>query len=189
MSRIGKMPIPIPEGVSVEIEGNLVRVTGPKGKLEQRVAEGMNVFIEDGKIKVTRPSEDKHYRALHGLTRTLISNMVEGVSKGFEKTLELTGVGYRATKQGKKLVLAVGYAYPVEIIPGEGLEIEVPAPNKIVVKGIDKAKVGQLAADIRRVREPEPYKGKGIKYEGEVIHRKVGKAGAGKGGGKGGKKK
>lgn len=178
MSRIGRKPIPVPAGVEVKIDGNVVTVKGPKGTLTKEFHKDMTITLEDGQIKVTRPSDEKEHRALHGLTRTLINNMVEGVTKGFEKSLELVGVGYRAAKQGKKLVLNVGYSHPVEMVPEDGIEVEVPAPNKIIVKGVDKEKVGAFAANIRSVREPEPYKGKGIKYENEVIRRKVGKAGA-----------
>ncbi|MDH7577510.1 MAG: 50S ribosomal protein L6 [Bacillota bacterium] len=177
MSRVGRLPVAIPAGVEVKINGNDIEVKGPKGRLSKEIHPGVRVSLEDSKIVVTRPSDEKEHRALHGLTRALLKNMVEGVSRGFTRNLELVGVGYRAAKQGKKLVLTVGYAHPVEIEPEEGLEIEVPAPNKIVVKGIDKEKVGALAARIRSVRKPEPYKGKGIKYEDEVIKRKVGKAG------------
>lgn len=177
MSRVGKLPIVIPAGVDVKVEGNVVTVKGPKGQLSKEFHPEMNIAIEDGKVVVTRPNDQKQYRALHGLTRSLINNMVQGVTNGFSKSLELEGVGYRAAKQGKKLVLTVGYSHPVEMEPGEGLEVEVPAPNKIIVKGIDKEKVGAFAANIRAVREPEPYKGKGIKYEGEHIRRKEGKAG------------
>ncbi|HQD76688.1 MAG: 50S ribosomal protein L6 [Peptococcaceae bacterium MAG4] len=178
MSRIGKRPIPVPAGVEVQIEGNRVRVKGPKGQLEKNLHPDMIIKYEEGRLLVERPSDNKLHRSLHGLTRTLLNNMVAGVTNGFQKNLELVGVGYRASKQGKKLVLAVGYSHPVEIEPDEGLEIEVPAPNKISVKGVDKEKVGALAAVIRAVREPEPYKGKGIRYEGEYIRRKAGKAGA-----------
>lgn len=177
MSRIGRMPIAVPAGVDVKIDGNVVSVKGPKGQLSKQFNKDILIRLEDGNILVERPSDAKHHRSLHGLTRTLVNNMVIGVTKGFERGLEMVGVGYRASKQGKKLVLAIGYSHPVEIEPGEGLEIEVPAPTKILVKGIDKEKVGALAANIRAVREPEPYKGKGIKYEGEVIRRKVGKTG------------
>ncbi|MDN5346962.1 MAG: large subunit ribosomal protein [Clostridia bacterium] len=183
MSRVGKLPIKLAPGVEVKIEGNVIRIKGPKGELEREIPSEISVEREGDMLKVVRKSDEPKYRALHGLTRTLINNMVEGVTQGFEKSLELTGVGYRAAKQGNKLVLTVGYSHPVEIIPEKGLEIEVPAPNKIVVKGIDREKVGTLAATIRAIREPEPYKGKGIKYEGEVIRRKVGKTGV-----KGGKK-
>ncbi|WP_027718581.1 50S ribosomal protein L6 [Desulfovirgula thermocuniculi] len=184
MSRIGKKPVELPQGVQVQIEGNTVRVKGPKGELAREFHQDMRIRLdEQGRLVVERPSDDRFHKSLHGLTRTLLANMVEGVTKGFSKTLELVGVGYRAAKQGNKLVLTVGYSHPVEIEPPPGLEIEVPAPNKIVVKGLDKEKVGALAAYIRAVREPEPYKGKGIRYEGEVIRRKAGKAG--KTGGKG----
>lgn len=178
MSRIGKKPVPIPNGVDVQLKDNYIKVKGPKGELERQLHEEMIINVEDGKVIVQRPTESKKHKSLHGLTRTLISNMIQGVTQGFEKSLELVGVGYRATKQGQKLVLAVGYSHPVEIVPPKGLEIEVPSPNIITVKGIDKEQVGALAANIRAVREPEPYKGKGIKYEGEYIRRKVGKAGA-----------
>lgn len=177
MSRIGKQPIILPQGVDVQIEGNAVRVNGPKGKLERELHPEIIINLEDGKVLVERPSDSNLHKSLHGLTRTLLNNMVVGVTKGFEKNLELAGVGYRASKQGNKLVLSVGYSHPVEITPPEGIEIDVPAATKIVVKGMDKEKVGALAANIRAVREPEPYKGKGIKYEGERIRRKVGKAG------------
>ncbi|MBE3585285.1 MULTISPECIES: 50S ribosomal protein L6 [Desulfofundulus] len=178
MSRIGRKPIALPQGVEVQIDGNTVRVKGPKGQLEREFHRDMRIRLdEEGRLVVERPSDEKLHRSLHGLTRTLLANMVEGVTKGFAKNLELVGVGYRATKQGNKLVLSVGYSHPVEIVPPPGLEIEVPAPNKIVVKGMDKEKVGALAAVIRSVREPEPYKGKGIKYENEQIRRKAGKAG------------
>ena len=178
MSRIGKQPIPVPAGVEIQIEGNKIRVKGPKGLLEKEMHRDMIIKHEDGQILVERPSDNKMHRSLHGLSRTLVNNMVVGVTNGFQKNLELVGVGYRASKQGKKLVLAVGYSHPVEIEPDEGLEIDVPTPTKINVKGVDKEKVGDLAAAIREVREPEPYKGKGIRYEGEHIRRKVGKAGA-----------
>ncbi|MCL6638771.1 MAG: 50S ribosomal protein L6 [Firmicutes bacterium] len=177
MSRIGKKPIPVPAGVEVEIDGAAVRVKGPKGQLEKEFHRDMIIKHADGILTVERPSDNKLHKSLHGLTRTLLSNMVTGVTQGFQKNLELVGVGYRASKQGNKLVLAVGYSHPVEIEPEPGLEIDVPAATKISVKGIDKEKVGALAAVIRAVREPEPYKGKGIKYEGEFIRRKAGKAG------------
>ncbi len=184
MSRIGKLPIAVPAGVDVKIDNNHITVKGPKGVLTRTLHKDIHIELNDGKIIVTRPSDEKNHKSLHGLTRTLVANMVEGVTKGYQKGLELVGVGYRAAKQGNKLVLTVGYSHPVEIEPEAGLEIEVPAPNKIIVKGADKEKVGMLAANIRAVREPEPYKGKGIKYDNEVIRRKVGKTG-----GKGGKKK
>lgn len=178
MSRIGRQPINLPQGVEVRIENSNLRVKGPKGELSRVLHKDITVRQEDGKLLVERPSDNKQHRSLHGLTRTLVNNMVVGVTQGYEKRLELVGVGYRASKQGDKLVLAVGYSHPVEIDPPVGLEIDVPAPTKISVKGIDKEMVGALAANIRSVREPEPYKGKGIKYEGETIRRKVGKAGA-----------
>ncbi len=177
MSRIGKMPIQIPQGVEVEVDGHMVTVKGPKGTLSKKLHNDMIITKEDNAIHVERPSDHKNHRSLHGLTRTLINNMVIGVSTGFSKKLLMTGVGYKAAMQGKKLVLNVGYSHPVEIDPGEDLSIEVPAPTEIIVKGIDKEKVGALAANIRSIREPEPYKGKGIRYENERIIRKVGKAG------------
>lgn len=177
MSRIGRKPIAIPQGVNVTVEGNVVTVKGPKGTLNRTLHQDMKITLENGQLLVARPSDSKDHRALHGLTRTLVSNMVEGVTKGFEKKLEIEGVGYRAAKQGRKLVLTMGYSHPVEIEPEEGLEVDVPAPTKMTVKGIDKEKVGALAANIRGVREPEPYLGKGIRYEGEVVRRKVGKTG------------
>jgi large subunit ribosomal protein L6 len=178
MSRIGKLPITIPAGVEVKIEdGNHITVKGPKGTLQRKLAADMNIAMEDGQIKVSRPNDLKKFRELHGLTRTLINNMVEGVTKGFEKTLEINGVGYRAAKQGKKLVLTLGYSHLVDIMDPEGVETVVEGQNKIIVKGIDKEKVGQFAAEIRTKRPPEPYKGKGIKYDYEHIRRKVGKTG------------
>lgn len=177
MSRIGKKPIEIPAGVTVAMNGNTVTVKGPKGELSRDFNPEMEFKLEENILAVFRPSDSKEHRALHGTTRSLVSNMVEGVSKGFEKTLELIGVGYRAQKQGKKLVLSVGYSHPVEFEPEEGLEVEVPANTKIIVKGISKERVGALAADIRAVRPPEPYKGKGIRYEGEYVRRKEGKTG------------
>ncbi|KNZ69466.1 50S ribosomal protein L6 [Thermincola ferriacetica] len=177
MSRIGKQPVIIPQGVEVKVDGNVVTVKGPKGQLVKEFHKDMLITVEDNKIVVQRPSNEKVHRSLHGLTRTLVSNMVDGVTKGFQKELELSGVGYRAAKQGNKLVLTVGYSHPVEMEPQNGIEIEVPAANRIVVKGIDKETVGAFAAKIRSVREPEPYKGKGIKYVDERIRRKVGKTG------------
>jgi large subunit ribosomal protein L6 len=177
MSRVGKKPIEIPAGVTVTLNGNVVTVKGPKGELTRTFNPDMQINVEDNIINVSRPSDSKEHRALHGTTRALLSNMVEGVSKGFERALELIGVGYRASKQGKKLVLNVGYSHPVEIEPEEGIEIEVPANTKIVVKGSSKERVGALAANIRDVRPPEPYKGKGIRYEGEFVRRKEGKTG------------
>ncbi|HLU23930.1 50S ribosomal protein L6 [Lederbergia graminis] len=177
MSRIGKKPIEIPAGVTVTQNGNTVTVKGPKGELTNSFNAEMAINIEDNVITVTRPSDAKEHRSLHGTTRSLISNMVEGVSKGFEKSLELVGVGYRAQKQGNKLVLNVGYSHPVEFEAEEGVEIEVPANTKIIVKGYNKEMVGALASNIRAVRPPEPYKGKGIRYEGENVRRKEGKTG------------
>lgn len=177
MSRIGLKPINVPTGVDVKVDGNVVRVKGPKGELSQEIPAGMRIVQDSGVLTVERPNDEGQYRALHGLTRSLIANMVEGVTKGFEKTLEINGVGYRAALQGKKLVLTIGYSHPVEFDARPGIEIEVPAPNRIIVKGTDKQKVGQMAAEIRGVRPPEPYKGKGIKYANETIRRKAGKAG------------
>ncbi len=177
MSRIGRMPITVPQGVDIKIEGNVVTVKGPNGQLTKKVHNDMILELEDGQLLVKRPSEEKFHKSLHGLTRSLLNNMVEGVTKGFQKSLDLVGVGYRAAKQGNKLVLTVGYSHPVEIEPKEGIEIEVPAATKVVVKGADKEAVGALAANIRKVRPPEPYKGKGIKYDTERIRRKAGKAG------------
>lgn len=177
MSRIGRMPIEIPNGVTVDIkEGNQVTVKGAKGTLSRVLPEEMTIKMEDGHVVVTRPNDLKKMKSLHGLTRTLIHNMVVGVSEGYEKVLEINGVGYRAAKQGKKLVLNLGYSHPVEMEDPQGLESSVDG-NKIIVKGIDKEKVGQYAAEIREKRKPEPYKGKGIKYADEVIRRKVGKTG------------
>lgn len=177
MSRIGRMPIAVPAGVTVDIaENNKVTVKGPKGTLERVLPAEMEIKQEDGQLVVTRPNDLKKMKSLHGLTRTLLNNMVVGVTDGFAKDLEVNGVGYRASKQGKKLVLALGYSHPVELEDPEGLESVVDG-NKITVKGIDKEKVGQYAAEIRAKRAPEPYKGKGIKYADEVIRRKVGKTG------------
>ena len=178
MSRIGRMPIAIPAGVTVEIaENNKVTVKGPKGTLERVLPAEMEIKVEDGHVVVTRPNDLKKMKSLHGLTRTLIHNMVEGVEKGYEKVLEVNGVGYRAAKSGKTLTLNLGYSHPVEMTDPEGIEAVVEEQNKIIVKGIDKEKVGQYAAEIRDKRRPEPYKGKGIKYADEVIRRKVGKTG------------
>lgn len=177
MSRIGRLPVVVPAGVTVDIkENNDVIVKGPKGTLEKSLPEEMVIKLEDNQVVVTRPSDLKKMKALHGLTRTLIHNMVVGVSEGYQKVLEVNGVGYKAAKQGKKLVLSLGYSHPVEMEDPEGLESTVEG-NKITVKGIDKEKVGQFAAEIRDKRRPEPYKGKGIKYADEVIRRKVGKTG------------
>ena len=175
MSRIGKNPIAIPQGVEVKVEDHLVTVKGPKGTLSQEFLKDVNIAVEEGKVVVTLANENAGN--VHGLTRTLISNMVTGVTEGFEKALEINGVGYRAQKQGNKLVLTLGYSHPVEVEAPEGITIDVPSQNSIIVKGIDKQLVGQVAANIREYKLPEPYKGKGIKYVGEHIRRKEGKAG------------
>ncbi|MBU9710792.1 50S ribosomal protein L6 [Evansella tamaricis] len=177
MSRIGLKPVELPSGVDVKIEGNQITVKGPKGELNRTLHADMIVKKEDNQIVGERPTDNKEHRALHGTTRSVINNMVEGVTKGYEKNLELVGVGYRATKTGNKLVLSVGLSHQVEFTPEDGLEIDVPANTKITVKGIDKEKVGALASNIRAVRKPEPYKGKGIRYEGERVRRKEGKTG------------
>jgi large subunit ribosomal protein L6 len=175
MSRIGRQPINVPAGVLVSVDPGRVTVSGPKGELRTVVPQRMKIEQEDGVITVTRPTERGEDRALHGLTRTLVANMVEGVTNGFEKRLEIQGVGYRAAMSGTNLELQVGYSHPVRITPRQGIEFEVPAPNQVIVRGIDKQMVGQTAAEIRKVRPPEPYKGKGIRYEGEYVRRKVGK--------------
>jgi large subunit ribosomal protein L6 len=176
MSRIGKQPVAVPDGVEITIEPELVKVKGPKGELEERVSRDIAVEQQNGEIVVTRPSDRGEHRALHGLTRSLIANMVEGVTNGYEKRLEIQGVGYRAQLQGdNKLVLALGYSHPVEITAPAGIDFEVPMPTRIVVRGISKQAVGEVAANIRKQRRPEPYKGKGIRYEGEYVARKVGK--------------
>jgi large subunit ribosomal protein L6 len=175
MSRIGKQPIDVPAGVTVTIDPGRVTVHGPKGELRQVVPQRIGIEQEEGRIVVTRPTERGPDRSLHGLTRTLVANMVEGVTNGFEKRLEIQGVGYRAALSGTDLELQVGYSHPVKIKPRTGIEFEVPAPTQVIVKGIDKQMVGQTAAEIRKVRPPEPYKGKGIRYEGEYVRRKVGK--------------
>ena len=178
MSRIGRMPIAIPAGITVEVaENNKVTVKGPKGTLERVLPSEMSIKVEGAEVVVSRPNDLKKMKSLHGLTRTLINNMVIGVANGYEKVLEVNGVGYRAQKQGKTLVLSLGYSHPVEMVDPEGIEAVVEGQNKIIVKGIDKEKVGQYAAEIRSKRGPEPYKGKGIKYADEVIRRKVGKTG------------
>lgn len=177
MSRVGKKPIEIPAGVTVTLNNSTVTVKGPKGELTRSFNPDIEIKVEENIITITRPSDVKEHRALHGTTRAVIANMVEGVSKGFERKLELIGVGYRAQKQGNKLVLNVGYSHPVEIEPEAGLQIEVPANTKITITGTDKERVGALAANIRQVRPPEPYKGKGIRYEGEFVRRKEGKTG------------
>ena len=175
MSRIGRQPIPVPDGVAVSIAAGRVRVTGPLGELAQDVPARMRIEQENGSIVVSRPTDRGPDRALHGLTRTLIANMVDGVTKGFEKRLEIHGVGYRASLRGSDLELAVGFSHLVVIAPRPGIAFEVPVPTQVLVKGIDKQLVGQTAAEVRRVRPPEPYKGKGIRYEGEYVRRKVGK--------------
>ena len=178
MSRIGRMPITVPADVDVKIgEGNVVTVKGPKGELTQSLRPEMIITMENGHIHVARPSEDKLHRSLHGLTRSLINDMVVGVTKGFQKELEINGVGYRASKEGTKLVMNLGYSHLVTVEEIDGITIEVPAQNKVVIHGIDKQKVGQFAANVRAKRPPEPYKGKGIKYANEVIRHKEGKAG------------
>lgn len=178
MSRVGRLPIAIPAGVTVTVaDDNVVTVKGPKGQLVKAMAKDMNIAVEDNQVVVTRPSDVKEHRALHGLTRALINNMITGVEKGYQKTLELVGVGYRAQLQGKDLVMNLGFSHPVEIKAVEGITFEIPSATKVVVSGIDKELVGDIAADIRKWRKPEPYKGKGIKFEGEVIRRKEGKTG------------
>ena len=178
MSRIGKKPIEVPENVTVTIaEGNFVTVKGPKGELTNTFNTDIKIEQENNVITLVRPSESKEHRSIHGTTRSLLDNMVIGVSQGFERKLELVGVGYRASLQGAKLVLNVGYSHPVEFTPEDGIEVEVPANTKITVRGINKERVGALASNIRKVRPPEPYKGKGIRYEGEVVRRKEGKTG------------
>lgn len=178
MSRIGKMPIPMPKGVEVKIEGQNVTVKGPKGTLDMAVMPNIAVEIQGDQVLVTRANELKAVRAAHGMTRAIINNMVCGVSKGFEKILEISGVGYRAQMQGSNLVLALGFSHPVEVIPPAGIEISVDGPTKVIVRGIDRQKVGQVAANIRGYRPPEPYKGKGIRYAGEYVIRKAGKSGS-----------
>jgi large subunit ribosomal protein L6 len=175
MSRIGRKPIDIPDGVEVDVKPGAVTVKGPKGELEQHVDRDMQVAIDDGTVTVSRPTDRGEHRALHGLTRSLIANMVEGVTDGFEKRLEIQGVGYRAALRGRSLELSLGFSHPVSVEAPEGIEFEVPQPTEIVVRGIDKQLVGQIAADIRKRRPPEPYKGKGIRYRGEHVARKVGK--------------
>ena len=179
MSRIGKQPIVIPAGVDVTVDGSTVTVKGPKGTLSKAVHGNMSVEKDGAELKVSRPNDDKLNRSLHGLTRTLISNMVVGVNEGLKKELEINGVGFRAAKQGNQLVLNVGYSHQVFMQEPEGVTVEVPAPNKIIVTGFDKQRVGQFAAEIRTTRPPEPYKGKGIKYANEIVRRKEGKAGKG----------
>lgn len=180
MSRIGRKPVAIPAGVEVTLNGQTLTVKGPKGTLTRTFNDRMNIAVENNEVVVTRPSDDKDDRSLHGLTRTLIANMVEGVTNGFKKELEINGVGYRAFKEGKNLVMVLGYSHKVIMPEIEGISIEVPGPNKVIISGPDKQVVGQFAAKVREKRKPEPYKGKGIKYVDEVIIRKEGKAGKGK---------
>ncbi len=188
MSRVGRLPIPIPGGVDVAVKDRTVRVKGPKGSLERTVHPDITVAVADGRITVSRPTDDRFHRALHGLTRALVANMVHGVTQGYAVQLEIQGVGYRAQKQGQKLALQLGFSHPVELDPPSGITLDAPQPNRIIVSGIDKELVGQIAAGIRALRKPDPYKGKGIRYAGERVRRKPGKAGkaaagAGAGGG------
>jgi large subunit ribosomal protein L6 len=177
MSRIGKKPVPIPAGVEVQVDGNVITVKGPKGTLTRNLHPDMKVTVNGQEVVVERPSDDKLHRSLHGTTRSIIANMIEGVTNGFSKSLELVGVGYRAAKSGNTVTLSLGFSHPVVLENVPGIEVEVPAANKLVIRGIDKELVGTYAAKVRAIRKPEPYKGKGIKYENEVIRRKVGKTG------------
>ncbi|KMT21225.1 50S ribosomal protein L6 [Clostridium cylindrosporum] len=178
MSRVGRLPVALPQGVTVTVDSNnVVTVKGSKGTLTKGMSKQINIAVEDSQVVVTRPNDEKEVRSLHGLTRALINNMVVGVSEGYKKTLDLVGVGYKVAKQGKKIVLNVGYSHPVEIEEVEGITLDVPGPNQIIVNGIDKELVGHISANIRSVRPPEPYKGKGIKYADEVVRRKEGKTG------------
>jgi large subunit ribosomal protein L6 len=177
MSRIGRLPIPIPGGVEVAIDGRVVTIKGPKGTLTHTVAEPISVVQEDGVIRVSRPDDENRTRGLHGLTRTLVANMVAGVTEGFSKTLEIVGTGYRVQARGTDLEFALGFSHPVNVVAPDGISFEVQAPTRFVVRGIDKQKVGEVAANIRKLRKPEPYKGKGVRYQGENVRRKVGKAG------------
>jgi large subunit ribosomal protein L6 len=177
MSRIGRMPVPIPSGVDVTIDGRAVTVTGPKGKLSLEVAEPIEVSQNDGIITVTRPNDEGNVRALHGLSRSLVANMVTGVTEGYRKTLEIVGVGYRVQAKGSNLEFSLGFSHPVTVSPPEGITLLVETPTRLVVEGIDKQQVGEVAANIRKLRKPDPYKGKGLRYSGEHIRRKVGKAG------------
>ena len=179
MSRIGKQPIAVPSGVEVQVDGSRVSVKGPRGQLERTFHPDMQIKLEDGVLSVERPSDEREHRSLHGLTRSLIANMVEGVTGGFEKRLEIVGVGYRAALKGSDLELALGFSHPVSVPAPAGIEFELPAPNRIVIRGIDKELVGEVAADIRKIRKPEPYKGKGVRYEGEYVRKKAGKAAKG----------
>jgi large subunit ribosomal protein L6 len=177
MSRIGRLPVPVPSGVDVTIDGRDITVKGPKGTLRHTVPEPLTIVREDGVIRVTRPSDEGKVRALHGLSRTLIANMVTGVTDGYRKTLEIVGVGYRVQARGSNLEFSLGYSHPVTISPPEGISFRVEAPTRFVVEGIDKQQVGEIAAKIHKLRKPDPYKGKGVRYQGEQIRRKVGKAG------------
>ncbi|MDR1884784.1 MAG: 50S ribosomal protein L6 [Synergistaceae bacterium] len=177
MSRIGRKPIPLPKGVDVRIEGGEVTVKGSKGTMKFGIMQDISVTLDDGSVVVRRANDEKNIRAAHGMTRAILSNMVTGVNQGFEKVLEIIGVGYRAQMQGKNLVMALGFSHPVEVVPPEGIELAVDGPTKVIVRGIDKQLVGQVAANIREYRPPEPYKGKGIRYSGEYVIRKAGKAG------------
>jgi large subunit ribosomal protein L6 len=177
MSRIGKKPIPVPRGVDIAVDGRTVRVKGPRGQMERTFRPEVDIELKEGELRVSRRSDEKRDRAFHGLTRALLANMVAGVSQGFRKSLEIVGVGYRAEKKGKALALAVGYSHPVEYPEPAGITITTPTPTTIVVEGVDRQQVGQVAAEIRSVRPPEPYKGKGIRYKGEQVRRKAGKAG------------
>ena len=178
MSRIGKKPVPVPKNVTATVEGQTVKVKGPKGELERRLHPSMAITLDDGNIVVQRPSDEAHHRALHGLTRTLIANMVDGVTKGYAKQLEIVGVGYKAEGRPYGLQLALGFSHPVEYRAPKGIKLTAPQPTQIFIEGADKELVGQVAAELRSLRPPEPYKGKGIKYQGEHIRRKAGKAGA-----------
>ena len=180
MSRIGKLPVPIAKGVDITVEGSTVRVKGPKGQLERTFPEGVSFAVEDGKVSVARANDEKHTRAIHGLSRSLLNNMVVGVAEGFTRTLELQGVGYRVQQTGEKVTLSVGFSHPVEVAPPQGIQLEVDGATRLHVRGIDKELVGQVAANIRKVRKPEPSKGKGIRYLGERVRRKAGKAGKAK---------
>jgi large subunit ribosomal protein L6 len=179
MSRIGRAPIAIPDGVDVDVEGSRVSVKGPKGRLAQDFRPEMTIVLEDGSLRVERPSDERLHRSLHGLTRTLLANMVVGVTQGYEKRLEIVGVGYRAAMKGNDLELALGFSHQVVVPPPAGIEFDVPQPTRITVRGIDKQLVGEVAAGIRKLRKPEPYKGKGIRYEGEYVRKKAGKAAKG----------
>jgi large subunit ribosomal protein L6 len=179
MSRIGKLPVPVPSGVTVKLENSVLTTKGPLGELSVKLPDEMNVTVDKEEVRVERPSESKTHRSLHGLTRSLVNSAVVGVAEGFEKKLEITGVGYRAELKGKSLVLHLGYSHPITMEPPAGIEFQVPEPTKVTVKGADKQSVGQQAAEVRAKRPPEPYKGKGVKYEGEQIRRKAGKTAAG----------